>query len=136
MKTYNLSDVTQLVSKYSDSVDFGSTDEAVDDVLIEKAEGILKLQFTTSYKSFLKNYGRAEICGEEILSVYNTNFEIIRSDDIVYKNLNYRKNGFATPQQLIVSRTDFGETFFFDYSQFQNGECALYFDFPPKDPQY
>ncbi|WP_375685590.1 SMI1/KNR4 family protein [Bartonella sp. TT110JLCBS] len=136
MKTYTLDDVVQLIDKYSDSIDFGSTDEAVDDALIEKAEKTLGLQFTFSYKSFLKNYGRGEICGEEICSVYDTNFEIVRSDDIVYKNLNYRKNGFATPQQLIVSRTDFGETFFFDYSQFQNGECALYFDFPPKDPQY
>ncbi|WP_273783968.1 SMI1/KNR4 family protein [Bartonella sp. AU15XJBT] len=136
MKTYTLDDVVVLVDKYSDSIDFGSTDEAVDDVLIEKAEGILKLQFTSSYKSFLKNYVRAEICGEEICSVYDTNFEIVRSDDIVYKNLNYRKNGFATPQQLIVSRTDFGETFYFDYSQFQNGECPLYLRFPPSDPQY
>ncbi|WP_375656287.1 SMI1/KNR4 family protein [Bartonella sp. MR63HLJHH] len=136
MKTYTLADVAVLVDKYSDSIDFGSTDEAVDDALIEKAEKTLGLQFTSSYKSFLKNYGRAEICGEEICSVYDTNFEIVRSDDIVYKNLNYRKNGFATPQQLIVSRTDFGETFFFDYSQFQNGECPLYLRFPPSDPQY
>ncbi|WP_375641565.1 MULTISPECIES: SMI1/KNR4 family protein [unclassified Bartonella] len=136
MKTYTLDDVVVLVDKYSDSIDFGSTDEAVDDALIEKAEGILKLQFTSSYKNFLKNYGRAEICGEEILSVYNTNFEISRSDDIVYYHITDIENGLAKPQQLVVSRTDFGETFFFDYSQFQNGECALYFDFPPKDPQY
>ncbi|WP_375607373.1 MULTISPECIES: SMI1/KNR4 family protein [unclassified Bartonella] len=136
MKTYTLDDVAQLVDKYSDSVDFGSTDEAVDDVLIEKAEGILKLQFTTSYKSFLKNYGRAEICGEEILSVYNTNFEIARSDDIVYYHITDVENGLAKPQQLVVSRTDFGETFYFDYSQFQDGECPLYLKFPPSDPQY
>ncbi len=87
MKTYTLADVAQLVDKYIDSVDFGTTDEAVDDVLIEKAKKTLGLQFTSSYKSFLKNYGRAEICGEEILSVYNTNFEIARSDDIVYYHI-------------------------------------------------
>ncbi|WP_375662765.1 SMI1/KNR4 family protein [Bartonella sp. CL266QHHD] len=136
MKTYTLADVAVLVDKYSDSIDFGTTDEAVDDVLIEKAEKTLGLQFTSSYKSFLKNYGRGEICGEEICRVYDTNFENVRSDDSVYKNLNYRKNGFATPQQLIVSRTDFGETFYVDYSQFQNGECPLYLRFPPSDPQY
>ncbi|WP_375659471.1 SMI1/KNR4 family protein [Bartonella sp. MR30HLJHH] len=136
MKTYTLDDVVELVDKYNDSIDFGTTDEAVDDVLIEKAEGILKLQFTSSYKSFLKNYGRAEICGEEILSVYNTNFEIARSDDIVYYHITDIENGFATSEQLVVSRTDFGETFYFDYSQFQNSECPLYLRFPPSDPQY
>ncbi|WP_375635935.1 SMI1/KNR4 family protein [Bartonella sp. MR90HLJMH] len=136
MKTYTLADVAVLVDKYSDSIDFGSTDEAVDDVLIEKAEGILKLQFTSSYKSFLKNYGRAEICGEEILSVYNTNFEIARSDDIVYYHLTDIKNGLAKPQQLVINRTDFGETFYFDYTQFQDGECPLYLRFSPSDPQY
>ncbi|WP_375624298.1 MULTISPECIES: SMI1/KNR4 family protein [unclassified Bartonella] len=136
MKTYTLADVAVLVDKYSDSIDFGTTDEAVDDVLIEKAEKILGLQFTSSYKSFLKNYGRGEICGEEICSVYDTNFEIVRSDDIVYKNLNYRKNGFATPQQLIVSRTDFGETFYFDYTQFRDGECPLYVMLPSEDCEY
>ncbi|WP_208439755.1 SMI1/KNR4 family protein [Bartonella grahamii] len=136
MKTYTLADVAVLVDKYSDSIDFGTTDEAVDDVLIEKAEGILKLQFTSSYKSFLKNYGRAEICGEEILSVYNTNFEIARSDDIVYYHITDIENGLAKPQQLVVSRTDFGETFYFDYSQFQNGECPLYLRFSPSDSKY
>ncbi|WP_254473840.1 SMI1/KNR4 family protein [Bartonella sp. B1098] len=136
MKTYTIDDVAQLVDKYSHRINFGTTDEAVDDVLIEKAEKTLGLQFTSSYKSFLKNYGRAEICGEEILSVYNTNFEIARSDDIVYYHITDIENGLAKPQQLVVSRTDFGETFYFDYSQFQDGECPLYLRFPPGDPQY
>ncbi len=52
MKAYTLDDVVILVDKYSDRVDFGSTDEAVDGVLIEKAEKTLGLQFTSSYKSF------------------------------------------------------------------------------------
>ncbi|WP_156851706.1 SMI1/KNR4 family protein [Bartonella refiksaydamii] len=140
MKTYTLSDVAVLIDKVNkyngDIINFGTEDDAVDDLVIEKAEKILELQFTSSYKSFLKNYGRGEICGEEVFSVYNTNFEIARSDDIVYRNLNDIKNGLAKPQQLVVSKNDFGEILYFDYSQFQNGECALYFDFPPSDPQY
>ncbi|MCZ2159175.1 SMI1/KNR4 family protein [Bartonella sp. 220] len=136
MKTYTLADIAVLVDKYSDSVDFGSTDEAVDDVLIEKAEKTLGLQFTSSYKSFLKNYGGGEIGGYEIFSIYNAGFEDHPAGDIVYKNLNYRKKGLAKPQQLVVSRTDFGETFYFDYTQFRDGECPLYLKFPPSDSQY
>ncbi|EJF78960.1 SMI1 / KNR4 family [Candidatus Bartonella washoeensis] len=136
MKTYTLADVAQLIDKYSDIINFGTAEDAPDDILIEKAEKTLGLQFTSSYKNFLKNYRGGEIGCEEICSVYDTNFEIVRSNDIVYKNLNYRKKGFAKPQQLVVSRTDFGETFYFDYSQFRDGECPLYLKFPPRDPQY
>ncbi|MCZ2159252.1 SMI1/KNR4 family protein [Bartonella sp. 220] len=139
MKIYTLDDVRELVDKYNDIINFGAEDDEdneTDDLLIKKAEKALGLQFTSSYKVFLKKYGGGEIGGEEICSVYDTDFEIVRSDDIVYKNLNYRKKGFATPEQLVVSRTDFGETFYFDYTQFRDGECPLYLKFPPKDPQY
>ncbi|USP02714.1 SMI1/KNR4 family protein [Bartonella taylorii] len=136
MKTYTLADVTKLVEKYNDRINFGTADDGVDDVLIEKAEKTLGLQFTTSYKSFLKNYGGGEIGYEEIMSVYLIDFEIARSDDIVYNHLTDIKNGLAKPQQLVVNRTDFGETFYFDYTQFQDGECPLYLRFPPSDPQY
>ncbi|WP_375687745.1 MULTISPECIES: SMI1/KNR4 family protein [unclassified Bartonella] len=135
MKTYTLDDVTQLVDKYSDIINFGSAEDAPDDVWIKRAEETLGLQFTSSYKSFLKNYKGGEIGSEEIFSVY-AEYKGIHAGDIVYRNLNDIKNGLAKPQRLVVSRTDFGETFYFDYSQFQDGECALYFDFPPKDPQY
>ncbi|WP_273724422.1 SMI1/KNR4 family protein [Bartonella sp. AU18XJBT] len=135
MKTYTLADVAVLVDKYSDSIDFGTADDGVDDVLIEKAEKTLGLQFTTSYKSFLKNYGGGEIGCEEIFSIYG-DYVGIPAGDIVYYHLTDIKNGFATSEQLVVSRTDFGETFYFDYTQFRDGECPLYLKFPPSDPQY
>ncbi|EJF78627.1 Uncharacterised protein [Candidatus Bartonella washoeensis] len=97
MKAYTLSDVAQLVDKYSERVNFGTADNAVNDVLIEKAEKILELQFTSSYKSFLKNYGGGEIGYEEVMSVYLIDFEIARSDDIVYNHLTDIKNGLAKP---------------------------------------
>ncbi|WP_208433399.1 SMI1/KNR4 family protein, partial [Bartonella taylorii] len=135
-KTYTLDDVAQLINKYSDSIDFGTTDEAVDDALIEKAEKTLGLQFTSSYKSFLKNYGGGEIGCEEIFSIYGVDFETVYGGDIVYNRLTEIKNGLAKPEQLVVSRTDFGETFYFDYTQFNDGECPLYFEVISGDPLY
>ncbi|ENN94818.1 SMI1/KNR4 family protein [Bartonella vinsonii] len=135
MKTYTLDDVAQLVDRYSDIIDFGTAEDAPDDILIEKAEKTLCLQFTSSYKSFLKNYGGGEIGYEEIFSIYG-DYVGIPAGDIVYYNLQDRKHGFATPEQLVVSRTDFGETFYFDYTQFRDGECPLYLKFPPRDPRY
>ncbi|EJF95290.1 hypothetical protein ME9_00785, partial [Bartonella taylorii 8TBB] len=61
MKIYTLADVAQLVDKYQDVIDFGTAEDAPDDIWIKKAEESLGLQFTTSYKDFLKNYGGGEI---------------------------------------------------------------------------
>ncbi len=136
MKTYTLDDVAQLVDKYSDRINFGTADDGVDDVLIEKAEKTLGLQFTTSYKSFLKNYGGGEIGYEEIMSVYLIDFEIARSDDIVYNHLTDIKNGLAKPQQLVVCTNDLDESFYFDYSQFRDGECPLYVEIASGDSEH
>ncbi len=66
MKTYTLDDVAVLVDKYDgDIVNFGTAEDAVSDVRIKEAEKTLGLQFTTSYKDFLKNYKGGEIGYEE-----------------------------------------------------------------------
>lgn len=136
MKTYTLDDVIVLVDKYNgDIINFRTKDDVVDDLVIEKAEKALGLQFTSSYKSFLKHCKGGDIAGYEIFNIYE-NPRDVPFDDIVYQNLLDRKHGFATLEQLVVNRTDFGETFYFDYSQFRDGECPLYFRFPSETPQY
>ncbi|GAA5113368.1 SMI1/KNR4 family protein [Bartonella jaculi] len=138
MKTYTLDDVIQLVDKYDDDddiVNFRSEENAVDDLVIEKAEKALGLQFTSSYKSFLKHYKGGDIAGYEIFSLCENPIGV-PFDDIVYRNLLDRKDGFATPEQLVVSSTDFDETFYFDYTQFRDGECPLYVRLPLGDCEY
>ncbi|SPU27758.1 Uncharacterised protein [Candidatus Bartonella washoeensis] len=136
MKTYTLTDVAQLVDKYSDIINFGTAEDAVSDVRIKEAEEILGLQFTISYKGFLKNYKGGEIGYEEIFSIYKASFEDNPAGDIVYYHLTDIKNGLAKPQQLVVSRTDFGETFYFDYTQFRDGECPLCVELPSGTSEY
>ncbi|WP_375624301.1 MULTISPECIES: SMI1/KNR4 family protein [unclassified Bartonella] len=136
MKTYTLDDVLELVNKYNgDIVNFCSEENAVDDLVIEKAEKTLGLQFTSSYKSFLKHYKGGDIGGDEIYSLYEHPIGV-PFDDIVFQNLNDRKRGFATPEQLIVCDAAFGETFYFDYTQFRDGECPLYVMLPSEDCEY
>ncbi|WP_375662651.1 SMI1/KNR4 family protein [Bartonella sp. OC16QHHD] len=135
MKSYTLSDVAQYVDIHSHVINFGTQDNAPDDVRIKTAENTLGLQFTSSYKSFLKNYGGGEIGGEEIFSIYNASFEDCPAGDIVHKNLYHRKHGFATPEQLVVSY-DLDETFYFDYTQFRDGECPLYLKYTSEDCEY
>ncbi|WP_375693920.1 SMI1/KNR4 family protein [Bartonella sp. AD24XZML] len=136
MKTYTLDDVLELVDKYNgDIINFGTEDDAVGDFVIEKAEKALGLQFTSSYKSFLEHCKGGDIGGEEIYSLYDNPMGIPASD-IVFQNLNDRKRGFVTPEQLIVCEADFDETFYFDYTQFRDGECPLYVMFPLDNCEY
>ncbi|WP_375673724.1 SMI1/KNR4 family protein [Bartonella sp. TS82HLJMH] len=143
MKTYTLDDVAVLidkVNKYDDEIiNLGSEDDEeneTDDLQIEKAEKALGVQFTSSYKVFLKKYGGGEIGGDEIFSLYKECGADIPGGDIVFQNLNDRKRGFATPKQLIVCDAAFGETFYFDYTQFRDGECPLYVMLPSEDCEY
>ncbi|WP_455474842.1 SMI1/KNR4 family protein [Bartonella sp. B30(2025)] len=131
MTTYTLSDVIQLVDKYSNVINFWIDNKAVDGARVKRAEEILGLQFTSSYKDFLKNYKGGKIGNEEILSLYDIDLgslSIILVGDIVYQYFNDIRLGLAKPQQLVVSRTDLGETIYFDYSQFKGDECPLYFE--------
>ncbi|WP_375616158.1 MULTISPECIES: SMI1/KNR4 family protein [unclassified Bartonella] len=131
MKNFILSDLEKLIDKYSDRIDFGPT---IDDIQIKKAEETIGLPFTTSYKNCLKNLGISEIGCDEILTVYEDSVgspvDCIPAGDIVYHHLLDIKNGLARPQQLIVCENTFCEILYFDYSQFQDGECPLYFRFP------
>ncbi|WP_254473842.1 SMI1/KNR4 family protein [Bartonella sp. B1098] len=137
MKTYTLNDVIVLVDKYDDDIiNFRTEDDVVDDLVIEKAEKALGLKFTSSYKSFFKHYKGGEIGGDEVFSLYGDYGEGIPAGDIVFQNLNARKCGFMTAEQLFVSSTDFGETFYFDYTQFRDGECPLYVRLPSEDCEY
>ncbi|WP_375612466.1 MULTISPECIES: SMI1/KNR4 family protein [unclassified Bartonella] len=138
MKTYTLADVAVLidkVNKYDDEIiHFRIKDNAVDDLVIEKAEKALGLQFTSSYKSFLKHYKGGDISGEEIYSLYEHPIGV-SVNDVVFQNLNDRKRGFTTPEQLVVSY-DLDETFYFDYTQFRDGECPLYVMFADEESEY
>ncbi|MCK1970554.1 MULTISPECIES: SMI1/KNR4 family protein [Franconibacter] len=125
MSDYTLSDVAKLIANHSDLVDFGRAENAVDSKWINQAEKILGLPFTSSYKTFLKEYVGGEIGGEEIYSIYGVDFDSVCGGDIVYQHLTDLKNGTAKQNQLVVSETDFGETFYFDYSQFKNEECPI-----------
>ncbi|WP_375678118.1 SMI1/KNR4 family protein [Bartonella sp. AP72JLCBS] len=136
MKTYTLDDVLELVDKYNgDIINFGTEDDAVGDFVIEKAEKALGLQFTSSYKSFLEHCKGGDIGGDEIYSLYE-NPVGIPAGDIVFQNFNDRKRGFATPEQLIVCDAAFGETFYFDYTQFRDGECPIYVMLSSEDSEY
>ncbi|VEJ46086.1 SMI1/KNR4 family protein [Bartonella vinsonii] len=135
MKTYTLADVVELVYKYNcDIINFGTEDDAVGDLVIEKAEKALGLQFTSSYKSFLEHCKGGDIGGEEIYSLYDNPMGI-PAGDIVFQNLNDRKRGFTTSEQLVVSY-DLDETFYFDYAQFRDGECPIYVMFADEESEY
>jgi hypothetical protein len=127
--------ITHLIELNSNIVDFGSPEDAVDDGWIKKAENILGVKLPESYILFLKNYSGGEIGGEEVFSIYGMEFEAINGGDIVYQHIVNLRNGLTDPDRIVVTETDLGEVFFFDYSHFDGEECPIYLRLPSGDSE-
>ena len=118
-------ELENLISANPDIVEFGSTEDAVEESWFVKAEQALGLKLTGSYKWFLKNYSGGEVCGEEVFSIYGMDFEDVNGGDIVYQHIANKRNNLTTNDNLVVSETDLGEIFYFDYSEFDGNECPI-----------
>lgn len=128
-----IDEVKSLISSHESIVDFGSPTDSVGEGWIAKAEVVLDRQLPDSYKWFLNNYAGGEIGGEEIYSIYGMPFESVNGGDIVFHHLAGRKAGLLDDSKLVISVTDFGEVFFFDYRRWSGGECPIYLRLPSGD---
>lgn len=133
-----MSDVTaeqveELVASYPNIVKFGSEADSVGDDWIERAEQRLGFPFSASYKWFINRYGGGEIGGEEIYSIYGFDFEAVNGGDIVYQYIVGQKNGLMAENKIVVSETDYGEIYFFNYLSRSDVECPVYLRLPSGD---
>lgn len=128
-----IDEVKRLISSHRSIVEFGLPTDAVEEEWIAKAEIALNRSLPDSYKWFLRNYGGGEIGGEEIYSIYGMPFESVNGGDIVFQYLSNRKAGLLDDSKLVISVTDFGETFFFDYTRWSANECPIYLRLPSGD---
>lgn len=123
-------DVVDLINRYRHDdvlIDLGTSADAVDEYWIRKEEDYIGLPFTDSYKWFLHNYSCGSIGGYEIYSVYGgEDFATRSSGDIAHIYTLNQRNKFLNEKQLEVYRTDFNETFYFDYTQYKDNECPIY----------
>lgn len=116
MKKITYDEAANFISKNSNVAQFGGQENAVSNEWIDAAEKRLGIIFPISYKWFLNNYGGGEIGGDEIYSVYGQDFDLVQGGDIVHMNLLDRSAGLMEKNQIVISKTDFGEVFYFDYS--------------------
>lgn len=130
MNTSSLEELKKLIAFKHNVVSFGSAKDAVDQAWIVKAEHVLNRPLSVSYKWFLENYAGGEIGGEEIYSLYGVDFETVNGGDIVFQYLVGQKAKLLDEEKLVVSETDLGEVFFFDYSYFRDGECPIFLRLP------
>ncbi|SCC34990.1 SMI1/KNR4 family protein [Gilliamella intestini] len=126
----------EFINKNKNIVNFGSPEDAVDESWILKAEKYLGFPLTNSYKWFLREYRGGEICGEEIYSIYGLDFESVNGGDIVYHHIIDMKSNIIKKTQLVVSQTDFGDVYYFDYTKFDNEECPIYIMFPSAECKF
>ncbi len=119
-------------------VQFGAPES--DLISYEKPEKALGVRFPESYIWFLKNYGGGYILGDEIYSIYSSNYnsevEMVPSGDIVYNHLVNLKNEAVAPHEIEITSTDFGERFFFNYNEQQRSECPIYLRIGSGEPEF
>jgi len=126
----SITEIQKLIANHRTIVNFGSPSDAVSDEWISKAEAALSRVLPNSYKWFLKEYAGGEIGGEEIYSIYGVPFESVNGGDIVFQHFVNCKNKLVDNSKLVISETDLGEVFFFDYNKFHNGECPIFLRLP------
>nr|WP_307761807.1 SMI1/KNR4 family protein [Telluria cellulosilytica] len=122
--------VEELIAVHQSIINFGLSSDAVEDEWLANAENALNRKLPESYKWFLKRYAGGEVGGEEIYSIYGIPFESANGGDIVFHHLMNRKAGLLDDSKLVISETDLGEVFFFDYMNFKDGECSIYLRLP------
>lgn len=111
----------------SDLVDFADFGNGVSLVWINKAEDYLGFSLPDSYKWWLLNYGGGEICGEEIYSIYEQDFEDVSGGDIVHMyEINLTHKLLTEGNVAISESADGDEFFFFNLNELKNGETPIY----------
>jgi antitoxin YobK len=125
--------IQALIASHPSIINFGSSSDAVGREWIAKAEAALQRPLPDSYKWFLNTYAGGEIGGGEIFSLYGMSFEDVRGGDVVFQHRANLEAGLLEDWQLTISETDLGEVFFFDYSQFRDGECPIRLRIPSGD---
>lgn len=127
MKKITKKELVQLIDENSDIVHFGSSNNAPSNEWINKAESYLHVPFSESYKWFLAEYGGGDINGEEIFSIYEMDFKSAIGGDIVYNYIIDIRDNLHGKNEVVVSRTDFGEEFYFNYNKINKNECPIFF---------
>lgn len=130
MGTVSIEELKKLIGSNPEVVNFGTSENAVNPLWFDKAEKVLGVKLTDSYLWFLKNYAAGEIGGDEVYSIYGMEFDNINGGDIVFQHMVNQKNGLYESNSIVISETDLGETFYFDYSQFDGSECPIYLRLP------
>ncbi|WP_080397447.1 SMI1/KNR4 family protein [Pseudomonas syringae] len=130
MTNFTAFGLENLINRNEDVAAFGTPADAVADEWIIKAEQRLGHPLPDSYKCFLRNYAGGEIGTEEIYSIYGMDFDDINGGDIVFQHINELKNKSTTPEKLVISKTDLGEVFFFNYDTYKDNECHIFLRIP------
>lgn len=119
--------VDKLIEENRDKLNFGERGQGTPFSWIERAQSRLGVRFPPSYIWWLRNYKGGEINGDEIFSVYEVDFNKVVGGDLVYMNELDRKDGFSSPNELVIQHNDQGEDYYFDLNQVdETGESPIY----------
>ncbi|MFP9114984.1 SMI1/KNR4 family protein [Flavobacterium sp. RHBU_3] len=120
-----------LVNQNPDIVEFAEFGVGVSEEWIAAAEARLQLKLPPSYVWWLKNFCGGEVYGEEVLSIYEVDFDEVVGGDIVYVNEMNREEGYSDESALIIYISDIDGTYFFKLTEADaSGEFPVYLNTP------
>ena len=120
-------EIKSLIVQNPDIVEFADFGNGISKVWISKAESVLNIKFPPSYVWWLTNYGGGEICGEEVFSIYEQDFDSVVGGDIVYVNKINQDTGLLSKNQIAICESDLDGIFYFDFNQVApDGEVPIY----------
>lgn len=118
--------VRSLIDCNKDLVDFADFGEGTSLDWIEKAEKAIGVTFPPSYRWWLQNYKGGQIGGEEIYSIYETDFDSVVGGDIVFRYRRDHLDGFLKPTQIAICDSDIDACFYMETAiRDEMGECPI-----------
>ncbi len=106
---------SKVIERNREIANFGDADTGVSGDWMDKTEEALGIKLPPSYRWWSENYGGGEICGEEIYSIYEQDFDtFVGGGDIVYMYRLDQRDGHFKPHEIAICHSDIDNSFYFD----------------------
>lgn len=114
-----------IINQHQDDADFEGVKE---EHLIDLAEKKLGVEFSDSYRFFLKNLGCGDLAGCEFYGIINADFTNSGIPDAIWLTIKERQESNLPNQYVIINSTGDGDYYVLDCSKDTNkkGEVSLW----------
>jgi len=123
MSIDNVIKAISIINQHQDAADFEGVKE---ESLIDLAEKALSVEFSDSYRFFLKNLGCGDIAGQEFYGVIKADFNNSGIPDAVWVTIKERQEADLPANYVIISATGDGDYVVLDCAKNKGNKIFLW----------